>query len=341
MQTSSNLSGSMHNQPQIIPSLLSCSEDDTEEEEAEEEEEEEEEDYIEEEEDSTIVRPLPGDDDISHNDENATSPRPTAALPTPIPLQRQRQMDRARSMSGSCNISTRSILPLQEIITKNKKLKSDIYTDNTSVRSIMSGGGVEIDDVIKEHFTFSPRWETVDLGTTAGSDDDTAAGNANVVVMDDESTVIQLLPGEGYDVDDDESDIVFADQRMNHSKKNGVVASSSSSSAKRKVATTAAVFVALTVCLGVGYKAGNIMTAKTSSSSSGSSSVAITALTPEDCLAFRKAAMNEEDRGGKQKERRQQQWTGQGTFLRRKLEESYWKRVRYCSNRMNSSRWIS
>jgi hypothetical protein len=207
-------------------------------------------------------------------------------------------------------------LPVQEVFTKKK--------DNNN--SIKKGGegGVEIVDVIREHFDFSPRWDdAANMDSAVAAAGDSAAGDKNAV-LDDESTVIQLLPGEVYDFGDDgDSDIVFADKRMRQSKN---AEAARPSSVKKKAATVAAVFVTLTVCLGVGYKAGNIMTSKSISSSS--SSVTMTALTPEDCLALRSVTKNHEDdgAGGKPTKQRRQQLMRQGK-LRRELVERDWKKV--------------
>jgi hypothetical protein len=293
----------VHLHSQIIPSMLSCSEDDT--------EDEVEVEDVEDEEDSTIVQPLPGEDD---------------ATLAPTFQQQQLREQQTQSITRSCNGSHRS-MPIQEVFTKKKKRKKE--KDNNS--SIKKGGegGVEIVDVIREHFDFSPRWDdAANMDSAVAAAGNSAADNKNAV-LDDESTVIQLLPGEMYDFgdnDDDNSDIVFADKRMRLSK-NAENARQSSSSVKKKAATAAAVFVTLTVCLGVGYKAGNIMTSKSSSSSS-SSSVTMTALTPEDCLALQSVTKEHENdgAGSKPTKQRRQQLMRQGK-LRRKLVESDWKRV--------------
>lgn len=285
----------------IIPSLLSCSEDDTEQEE--------------EEENSTIVRPLPGDDDSK-----APPAKPVLYDSTNTTNFHQLWQQQLRQPRSSCNSSSR--LPIQEVIVKNKKKKDK---DDDSIKE--GGGGVEIVDVIMEHFAFSPRWDNIGVAGEGGFGDggDAAPGNKNVAV-DDESTIIQLLPGgEVHEYDDDVSDIAFADKRM-HLSKNGQkgMQQSSSSSSKKKAATVAAVFVTLTVCLGVGYKAGNIMTSKSSSSSS----LAFTSLTLDDCLALRNATTSRGDGGiGKQSNKHRREH-GQETFQTRSLEESDWKRVR-------------
>lgn len=279
-----------HQQQHPIPSLLSSSEDDT--------EEEEDIDEMEEEEDSTIVQPLPGQDDTT------TVAAAVTAATTATALQQKQWQRGSMNISSSCN-SSRS-LPLQEVFIKNKKKTDSGYDNNTEV-----GGGVEIVDVIMEHFDFSPQWE--DVGTVSASGFGSCAAPAiKNVVVDDESTVVQHLPGEEdtHNDDDNISDIMFADKRMRHSK-NEQKGAGQSTSLTKKATTAAAVFVTLTVCLGVGYKAGNIMTLGGSSSSS--SSVAV--LTPDDCLALRNVtATHENDGSGKQ-------------MLRRRLEESDWQRV--------------
>lgn len=289
-----NLLHQQHQHQHPIPSLLSSSEDETEEEEDIDEMEEE---------DSTIVQPLPGQDDSTAVAAAVTAATAAAAL-------QQQQMQRGSiSFNSSCN-SSRS-LPLQEVFMKNKK-KTDSYNDNNTE----VGGGVEIVDVIMEHFDFSPEWE--DVGAVGASGFGSCGGGDAVVgekkvVVDDDSTVVQHLPGEEdtYNDDDNISDIVFADRRMRHSK-NGQKGAGQSTSLTKKATTAAAVFVTLTVCLGVGYKAGNIMTLGGSNTSS-SSSVAV--LTPDDCLALRNVtATHENNSSGKQR-------------LRRRIEESSWQRV--------------